>query len=102
MERVNSNEATREMNIKRKLQAPVELVWEVWTKSEHIAKWWGPDGFTNSIHQMDVVPNGEWRLTMHGPDGKGYPNRSIFLEIVPLKKIVFQHFHPNYLATILF
>ena len=51
---------------------------------------------------MDVVAGGEWRLTMHGPGGKKYPNKSVFIEIVPLKKIVFRHFNPNYIATIVF
>lgn len=48
------------------------------------------------------MAGGEWRLTMHGPDGKRYPNKSVFIEIVPFKKIVFQHFNPNYVATIVF
>jgi uncharacterized protein YndB with AHSA1/START domain len=51
---------------------------------------------------MDLFPGGEWKLTMHGPDGKRYPNKSLFVEIVPFEKIVFQHFNPNYLATIMF
>ncbi len=48
------------------------------------------------------MAGGEWRLTMHGPDGKKYPNKSVFIEIEPFKKIVFQHFNPNYIATIVF
>jgi uncharacterized protein YndB with AHSA1/START domain len=72
-------------------------MWEVWTSPEHIANWWGPDGFTNTIHKMDFHEGGEWKLTMHGPDGTNYPNRSIFKEIIPLKKIVFQHFNPNFI-----
>ena len=84
------------------LNAPIELVWEVWTNPEHIAQWWGPKGFTNTIHKMDVTAGGAWRLTMHGPDGKNYLNRSEFTEIVPFKKIVFQHYNPNYLATVFF
>jgi len=51
---------------------------------------------------MDMVEGGEWLLTLYGPDGKHYPNKSIFKEIVPLKKIVFQHLNPNYLATVVF
>ena len=51
---------------------------------------------------MNVKPGGEWRLTMHGLDGKRYPNKSEFIEIIPNEKIVFQHFNPNYLATIIF
>lgn len=46
-----------------------------------IARWWGPDGFTNTIHRFDFEPGGEWLLTMHGPDGKDHPNRSRFTRI---------------------
>jgi uncharacterized protein YndB with AHSA1/START domain len=47
-----------------------------------IARWWGPAGFTNTIHDYDFVPGGAWRLTMHGPDGTAYPNESRFTRIV--------------------
>ena len=102
MESVKSNTADRELSIERTLNAPVELVWEVFTKPEHIANWWGPNGFTNTIHTMDVRPGGEWNFVMHGPDGTDFKNRSIYREIVPLKKIVFDHFAPNFTATIEF
>jgi uncharacterized protein YndB with AHSA1/START domain len=101
MEKSN-NITNRAMHVSRVLNAPVDLVWEVWTNPEHIANWWGPNGFTNTIHKMDLNDGGEWNLTMHGPDGKNYQNRSTFVEIVPFKKIVFQHYNPNYLATIIF
>ncbi len=83
-------------------KAPLGLVWEVWTNPAHIANWWGPQGFTNTIHQMDFEEGGEWRLTMHGPDGKNYPNRSVFKEIIPLQKIVSEHFNPHFMTTVLF
>ena len=51
---------------------------------------------------MDFQEGGEWKLTMHGPDGTNYPNRSIFKEIIPFKKIVYEHFNPHFIATILF
>lgn len=102
MEKVKNNTAEREIKISRMLSAPIELVWEVWTNPEHIIHWWGPNGFTTSIHKMDAAPGGEWLLTMHGPDGKNYPNRSIFEEIIPKKKIVFRHFNPDFTATIEF
>jgi len=56
----------RELLITRVLNAPIDLVWEAWTKPEHIAKWWGPNGFTNTITTMDMKPGGEWNLVMHG------------------------------------
>ena len=95
-------ESTKELNITRTFIAPLELIWDVWTKPEHIIQWWGPDGFTNTIHQMDFREGGEWTLTMHGADGTNYPNRSVFKEIVPLQKIVFEHFNPHFITTILF
>ena len=80
--------------------SPIENVWEAWANPERIAKWWGPEGFTSDILKMDVVKNGEWLLTMHGPDGKRYPNKSVYQEIEPHKKIIFQHFNPHYLAIV--
>ena len=46
-----------------------------------VARWWGPDGFKNTIHQFDFRPGGSWLLTMHGPDGKDYPNESRFTRV---------------------
>ena len=98
-----SNTRDRELFISRKLDAPVEMVWELWTKPEHLAHWWGPDGFTNTISKMDVTPGGEWNLVMHGPDGTDYDNRSIYKEVIPYKRIVYEHTsYPWILATIEF
>jgi uncharacterized protein YndB with AHSA1/START domain len=102
MENTTSNTTDRELSISRTLNAPVALVWEIFTQPEHIANWWGPNGFTNTITVMDVRPGGEWKLVMHGPDGTDYQNKSVFKEIVPNKTIVFQHFAPNFVTTIEF
>ena len=103
MESKATNTSDRELIITRKLDAPVELVWEVWTNPEHIVNWWGPNGFTNTITKMDMVEGGEWDLVMHGPDGMDYKNKSIFKEIIPLKKIVYEHVSgPRFVATIQF
>jgi len=102
MQKKESNTSDREIRISRLLDAPVELVWEVWTNPEHIKNWWGPNGFTNTITKMDLKPGGEWNLVMHGPDGTDFKNKSVFKEIVALEKIVFEHIGPNFLATIEF
>jgi len=99
---MESNTKDRELLITRTLNAPADLVWEVFTKPEHIANWWGPNGFTNTIYTMDVKPGGLWELVMHGPDGTDYKNKSVYKEIVPLKKIVFDHFNPDFTTTIQF
>jgi uncharacterized protein YndB with AHSA1/START domain len=81
----------REIVITRVFDAPRELVWKTWTDPKHIVNWWGPKGFTSTIHEMDVRTGGAWRLTMHGPDGTDYPNDSVFIEVVKPERIVYAH-----------
>jgi len=56
-----------------------------------LARWWGPAGFTNSIHRFELRPGGAWHTVMRGPDGSEYPNESQFVEVVPPARIVFRH-----------
>ena len=97
-----SKTADREISITRILNAPKELVFEVWTDPKHIPEWWGPNGFTTTIHEMDLRPGGKWRHTMHGPDGKGYPNEATFTEIVKPDLIKFTHALPKFDVTVTF
>lgn len=86
-----NNQKDREMVITRLLNAPRELVFEVWTNPKHIAHWWGPNGFTNTIHEMDVKPGGIWRFMMHGPNGMDFPNRIVYNEVVKPERLVYTH-----------
>jgi uncharacterized protein YndB with AHSA1/START domain len=86
-----SSTADREITATRLLDAPRELVFQVWTDPQHVAQWWGPRGFTNTIEKMDVRPGGVWQFVMHGPDGVDYPNRVVFLEVVPPERLVYLH-----------
>jgi uncharacterized protein YndB with AHSA1/START domain len=83
--------ANREMSISRLVNAPRELVWEVWTNPEHIRHWWGPEGFTSTISKMEVKQEGEWEFIMHGPDGTDYKNKHIYKEISAPGKLVLEH-----------
>jgi uncharacterized protein YndB with AHSA1/START domain len=93
----------RELSITRLFNAAPETMWEVWTKPEHISQWWGPNGFTNTIHTMEVKVTGLWEFVMHGPDGVDYKNKNVFVEIVKPRKIVFDHVsEPWHRTTITF
>lgn len=70
---------------------PRELIFRAWTEPDHLAKWWGPDGFTNTFHQFDPRPGGAWNFIMHGPDGTHYNNSSVFVEITRPERIIFDH-----------
>jgi uncharacterized protein YndB with AHSA1/START domain len=104
METLKKNvDAANEISISRLINAPRELVFEVWTDPDHIKNWWGPDGFTNTIHTMDIKPGGIWELVMHGPDGTDYKNKSIFKEIVKPERLVYEHqSSPKFTATVTF
>jgi uncharacterized protein YndB with AHSA1/START domain len=97
------NTPDREVIVSRLLNAPIALVWKVWTDPNHIKNWWGPNGFTNTITKMEMVPNGSWNLVMHGPDGTDYENESVFTEVIWHKKIVYRHLNIHeFTATITF
>lgn len=83
--------SNREMIITRLLNAPRELVWKAWTQPEHVKHWWGPNGFTNTIHEMEVKPGGVWRFMMHGPDGMDFPNKIVFSEVLVNERLVYTH-----------
>jgi uncharacterized protein YndB with AHSA1/START domain len=87
----NASTTDREIVAMRIFDAPRELVWKAWTHREHVARWWGPNGFTNTIEQMDVRPGGVWRFLMHGPDGTDYPNVVTFVEVVEPERLVYDH-----------
>ena len=75
----------------RVLDAPRELVFAVWTDPKHLAKWWGPDGFSTTTSAFDLRPGGVWRFVMHGPDGRDYQNRITFDEIVTPERLAYHH-----------
>jgi uncharacterized protein YndB with AHSA1/START domain len=85
-----------QIGIERILNAPISLVWKMWTEPEHIQHWWGPNGFRNTISKMEVKNNGEWKFVMHGADGTDYENFNLFKEVVFQKKIVIVHQGPPY------
>ncbi len=91
MEQAISTRSGKEVTITRLLNAPQELVFEAWTKPEHLAHWWGPDGFTITNKEMEVKPGGSWRFMMHGPDGRDYGNRVVFIEVIKPEKLVYRH-----------
>ncbi|MBB6734596.1 SRPBCC family protein [Cohnella zeiphila] len=75
----------------RVFDAPREQVYEAWSNPERLARWWGPNGFTNTFDAFDWRPGGDWKFTMHGPDGVDYPNHNVFVEMVPFERIVLDH-----------
>jgi len=79
------------LNTAREIPATAEQVFAAFSDPARLARWWGPAGFTNSFSVCEFREGGSWTYVMHGPDGKDYPNASVFAEIEALKKIVIEH-----------
>lgn len=100
----------REIHLTREFDAPRELVFEAFTKPEHIGEWWGPNGFTTTTKSMSFKVGGEWLFTMHGPDGTDYPNHIVYTDINQPEYMKYDHYGhedeeddpPHFKATIVF
>lgn len=58
-----------------------ELVFEAWTNPDHLKKWWGPKGFTNTFEEFDLRPGGRWKFVMHAPEQGNFQNECEFVKI---------------------
>ncbi len=66
-----------------------------------LAKWWGPNGFTNRFAVFEFQPGGKWVFDMVGPDGTVYPNESVFEQIEADRQVVIRHVcQPHFTLTI--
>jgi uncharacterized protein YndB with AHSA1/START domain len=81
-------------NTSREIPATVDQVFAAISQPERLARWWGPAGFTNTFSVCEFKNGGRWSFIMHGPDGRGYPNESVFAEIESPRKVVVQHVSP--------
>lgn len=82
---------SKELRITRLYDAPVSAVWAAWTDPDQVAQWWGPRGFTLTTHSKDLRPGGAWVYTMHGPDGTDYANKTVYHEVEPQRRLVYDH-----------
>jgi uncharacterized protein YndB with AHSA1/START domain len=81
----------REIRFVRTVEAPIDLVWSIWSDPRHLHQWFGPTGYRNTTHTFEFRPGGEWRFTMHAPDGRDIPNRIVFRELLPPTRLVYEN-----------
>lgn len=82
---VNDSEpvSEREVIVARTIAAPRERVFEAWTAEHHLARWFGPNGFSTITRSFDFREGGIWDFTLRGPDGADFPNLVQWREINP-------------------
>jgi uncharacterized protein YndB with AHSA1/START domain len=75
--------------IERTFDAPRDLLWKAWSDPEQAKNWWGPNGFTAPVIELDARPGGKWRAMMRSPDRKELWQHGVYREIIPPEKISF-------------
>ena len=77
--------------LERVFDAPRHLVFEAWTKPEHLVNWCAPEGFAIPESKGDFREGGEWYSLLIAPDGEKYPVSGVYIEIVPDQLLVMSH-----------
>lgn len=80
--------APGELTLTRTLNAPRALVFKAWTDPKHLAKWWGPNGFTNPVCEIDPRPGGALLIHMRG-FGLTHEMKGTFVEVVVPERLAF-------------
>jgi uncharacterized protein YndB with AHSA1/START domain len=85
----------------RHFDAPPPDVFSAIRDPARLARWWGPDGFTNRFEVCEFRAGGRWVFDMVGPNGQVYPNESVFERVEPDHLVVVRHVcQPHFTLTI--
>jgi uncharacterized protein YndB with AHSA1/START domain len=92
-------EAARDVTVYRTFSAPAERLFEAFVDPD-VSAWWGPHGFSTTTHAKEVRVGGEWRFTMHGPDGTDYAgNRIVYTQVERPTLLSYDHWIPTDVET---
>jgi uncharacterized protein YndB with AHSA1/START domain len=75
-------------------------LFDAFSDPRKLEKWWGPEGFSNTISAFDLRPGGSWLITMTSDTGTAYYNRWSFEEVVAGKTVTMTHHEPVYVFTL--
>ena len=94
----------RQIVVTRSFDAPRALVFDAWTRAEHVAQWWDPSGVPLAVCEIDLRPNGAFRWVNRSPGGgEGHTFSGIYREIVPPERLAFSSpSSPEQVSTIVF
>ena len=79
----------RDLVLNRFVDASPAALYRCWTEPELLRRWFAPEPWTVPVAELDVRVGGATLIVMRGPDGADYPNRGVYLELVPGERIVF-------------
>ena len=83
-----ADEWQAEFTLTRVFEAQRDLVFRIWTDPKYVSLWWGIEGSTNPVCELDVRPGGRWRIDMRTSGGSVYPNGGVYLEVIENQRLV--------------
>jgi uncharacterized protein YndB with AHSA1/START domain len=79
----------KSLTVERIIDAPRTLVWDAWTKPEHVSRWWGYGGVPLHACEIDLRVGGSYRYVQRGEDGTEFPFIGIYREVVQPERLVY-------------
>ncbi len=82
----------KQIEVTRTFNAPVEIVWKVWTEPELVKRWWGPKHFTSPVAKIDFREGGKSIVSMQAPKemgGREFYSIWVYIKIIRLQTIEF-------------
>lgn len=98
---LTTSQTDKTLTFKKHFNAPKELVFDAFTKPEHLKNWWMPWPYTVPEVEIDLRVGGEWRYTAQGPKGDRHFAKAVYDEVERPDKLVFHDFFTNEDGTIL-
>lgn len=86
---MSSGPGSHDMVVTRTIHAPRERVWGAWSDPDQVTQWWGPQGFTSPMCQMDFREGGTMLVSMRSDQGWELVNSWTYRSIQPIEPIEF-------------
>lgn len=81
-----STPSATDIKVVRQFASDRETLWAMWTQADHLRNWWGPQGWTMPVCEVDFRPGGAWFHCLQDPDGNRYCSKVVYREIDALRR----------------
>ncbi len=78
-----------ELTVTRQINAPRNIVWRCWTEPTLLKQWYCPKPWKVTQAEIDLRPGGRMNTVLEGPSGEKHDKKGVFLEIVPMERLIF-------------
>jgi uncharacterized protein YndB with AHSA1/START domain len=76
------------LRISRTFPAPRASVFEAWSTTDRVKRWFSPETYTASDAMVDMRVDGAFDVCMRAPDGEEHWMRGTFVEVAPNARLV--------------